>query len=454
MLRSHRRTITGVALGAFVLPLACSDERGGFVEPTPDAEATDSGSLVDRNDDPIDSGQPTDATTPEVEEVDCQTTPCAVAIAARGGAHVCALLSDGTVTCWGADAKGQLGIGGPDGGDDPQHGARPTRALGVSRAKEISTVGSNASGSTCARLDDGTVMCWGANDHGQLALGGSAATVDGDLHPIPTRITGLSGVTQIGVSSAFGCAVVSGGDLDCWGHNSVLQLGRGPLATSHAGIGKVSLGLRSVIAAAGTRRNAFAISNDGELLSWGGSSWDVAGTLRDALGRVSSLSPDGTPTPIPSLGRVTNVSAGDGHVCAIAEETAYCWGKNPTGAVGNGTRQDAPAPYAVTVGASIPLRQISVSQRTTCARTRDGEVYCWGDNADGQLGGGNADPTLYPVLVQKLGGRALQVATMDRATCALLRDGAVTCWGSNANGELGLGQRDDLPHHQPAKVAF
>jgi len=452
------------ALGVFASPIACSEDRGGFDDRTADSGVADSPSTSDDDDDAggnaSDAGADVDAAVPDIR-VDCQVTPCAVALAARGGAHVCALLSDETVACWGADDKGQLGRGASDDGDDPDRGAHPAKVVGVSGATQISAVGAGTSGTSCARSKDGSVMCWGANTHGQLLPGASTATTDDDPHPTPVRIEGLASAARIEVTGAFACAVERdstdlAGELECWGDNSVLQLGRGYSPKTHGGIAKVALGFRSVIAVSGTLRNAFAISSDGELLSWGGSTWEIGGStpVRDALGRESSISPDGTPTPIPGLTNVTSVSASEEHACAVAGGRVYCWGKNPTGAIGNGSRQDVPIPYAVKTGAAQPLRDVAVSNRTTCARAVDGAIYCWGDNADGQLGDGKGASTLYPVWVENVGGRVVQVVAMDRATCALLADGSVTCWGSNDSGQLGLGKRDDDTHYTPRKVVF
>ena len=451
-----------VALGAFASPVACSEDRGGFDEQPLDSGVADSPRTSEKDDAGAtvdDAGAVVDAAVPDIR-VECHVTPCVVALAARGGAHVCALLSDETVACWGADDTGQLGRGTPEGGADPdEHGAHPAKVAGVSGATQISAVGAGTAGTSCARLKDGSVMCWGANTHGQLLPG--TLTTDEDPHPTPVRIEGLTSAARIDVTGAFACAVERGstehaGELECWGFNSALQLGRGYLPKSHGGIAKVSLGFRSVVAASGNLRNGFAIATDGELLSWGGSTWELGGStpVRDAIGRETSISPDGTPTPIPGLANVTSVSASEEHACAVADGRVYCWGRNPTGAIGNGSRQDVPIPYAVNTGAAQRLRDVAVSNRTTCARAVDGAIYCWGDNSDGQLGDGKAASTLYPVWVEKIGGRVVQVAAMDRATCALLEEGSVKCWGSNDSGQLGLGTRDDDPHYAPQKVVF
>ena len=79
---------------------------------------------------------------------------------------------------------------------------------------------------------------------------------------------------------------------------------------------------------------------------------------------------------------------------------------------------------------------------------------CWGDNAYGQLGGGDAEVRATPVFVESLAGAPVRFALMDTATCALLQDGTVQCWGQNDKGQLGSGTADALPHFEPKTVVL
>jgi len=102
-------------------------------------------------------------------QVDLGPTP--VSALAAGGRHTCALLDDGRVKCWGDNGNGQLGLGDANHrGDDPGEmgDALPAVDLGTGRrALSIAAGGTH----TCAVLDDGSVKCWGANTRGQLGLG-------------------------------------------------------------------------------------------------------------------------------------------------------------------------------------------------------------------------------------------------------------------------------------------
>jgi alpha-tubulin suppressor-like RCC1 family protein len=112
----------------------------------------------------------------------------AIAIAS-GDAHTCALLDDGGVKCWGVNDEGSLGVG-----DDSPHGSGknemgdslPAVTLGLgAEAVAIDAGGSHA----CALLSDGDLKCWGLNDRGQLGLGdeqsrGDDASEMGDNLPV------------------------------------------------------------------------------------------------------------------------------------------------------------------------------------------------------------------------------------------------------------------------------
>ncbi|MBX3196737.1 MAG: hypothetical protein KF850_31565 [Labilithrix sp.] len=462
---SRTTGIVALLLGAGVFCGACSDsdrelghvegDAGNDPAPTVDAGPADGSSQ-----DPPDSSV----------QLACKVTPCVTALSAKGGSHVCALLADATVRCWGSNASGQLGAETPADGDAGDAGdagaggpysARPVRVANVANATQISVSGV---GTSCARLEDGAVMCWGANTHGQLARSADRVVADTEAHPRASRVEGLPFASRVDVGGAFACAVGelgtngTGGSMHCWGDNSVLQLGRGYTPIESGVVGAVGLRFRRVLSGAGTMRVGFAVRDNGALLSWGGADWNDGSFgmpgVKDALARETSFSPDGDPLEIPGLSDVASVVAGSSHACAVSRGDVYCWGQNSTGAVGNSNKSDVFAPYQVTILGAGAVEDVAASDLTTCARTREGRAYCWGDNESGQLGAGNADVVFKPVAVGGLVARVVQIAAMDRATCALLEDGSVQCWGSNAEGQLGIGARDDLPHHKPELVVF
>src|SRR5439155_336470 len=96
--------------------------------------------------------------------------------------------------------------------------------------------------------------------------------------------------------------------------------------------------------------------------------------------------------------RVIAISAGTRHVCALAaDSTAYCWGHNEAGQLGNGTTADTALPVVVSGG--LKSKSVTSGFDHRCALTAAGGAYCWGDNANGQLGTGNTRGSDVPVLV-------------------------------------------------------
>jgi alpha-tubulin suppressor-like RCC1 family protein len=140
-----------------------------------------------------------------------------------------------------------------------------------------------------------------------------------------------------------------------------------------------------------------------------------------------------------------SLSAGAGHVCGlVAGGTAYCWGSNQTGALGDGTNADAASPVMVTGGLSFS--QISASQyffeNHTCAVTPSGDGYCWGNNSYGELGNGTTTGSNQPVLVAG-GHKFIAIEAGWNSSCGLTTGGEVWCWGRNLFGKLGDGSGAD-----------
>ena len=131
--------------------------------------------------------------------------------------HTCAILDDGSVSCWGSNNYGQLG----DGTTTDRNTPTQTSSLGTDRTAVAITAGDYH---TCAILDDGSVSCWGCNNYGQL---GDGTTTDRNT---PTQTSSL-GTDRTAVAITAGayhtCAILDDGSVSCWGDNGYGQLGDG-----------------------------------------------------------------------------------------------------------------------------------------------------------------------------------------------------------------------------------
>ncbi|MFT4049618.1 MAG: hypothetical protein QM648_07240 [Solirubrobacterales bacterium] len=137
-----------------------------------------------------------------------------VAKVSVGPDNVCALSTAGTVKCSGINDDGELGTGTSGG---PSY--TPVDVVGVSNAVDIE-VGNEWA---CALISGGTVKCWGENDNGQLGIG----STDSDEHPTPTEVPGLGGVVSLSPGYDFGCALLSDATAKCWGSNGDGEAGGG-----------------------------------------------------------------------------------------------------------------------------------------------------------------------------------------------------------------------------------
>jgi alpha-tubulin suppressor-like RCC1 family protein len=353
----------------------------------------------------------------------------AVAISA-GKHHTCAILDNGTVSCWGKNDYGQLG----DGTNYNQYTPTQTSSLGTGRTAVAITAGDYH---TCVILDNESVSCWGKNNIGQLGDG----TYDHRITPTQTSSLG-TGRTAVAVSSGANhvCVILDDGSVSCWGHNYYGQLGIGttipkistPTQTSSLGTD------RTAVAITAGYHHTCAILDDGSVSCWGE---NVYGQLGD--GTTTSQN---TPTQTSSLGTgrtAVEISLGKYHTCAILDDgSVSCWGENTYGSLGDGTNNDWLTPTQTSsLGTGRTAVTISAGNTHTCAIIDDGSVSCWGKNDVGQLGDGTTTSRNTPTQTSSLGtGRtAVAIDAGYYHTCAILDDGSVSCWGKNGNGQLGDG---------------
>ncbi|MCC7386067.1 MAG: hypothetical protein IT384_29735 [Deltaproteobacteria bacterium] len=398
----------------------------------------------------------------------------------RGGGfgHVCALLDDHSVKCWGANPYGELGTGDTTGrgwtagqmGD-----SLPRVSLGTGRTAVQVAAGDEH---TCALLDDGSIKCWGRSQYGQLGLGtystiGDSASEMGDALPRVDLGTDQHAVA-VAAGSRHTCAILVGGAVKCWGNGTSGQLGyedtrlRGGIAADMGdNLPAVNLGTgRTAIAIAAAEWNTCALLDDQTIKCWGDNQVGQLGQ-GDTVQRGSSPGQMGGALPAVNLGSgrtAVAVDIGVGHACAVLDDgSAKCWGSGGHLGLGSGAfLGDSPGEMgdalpALDPGTGRRVRSLVVGTYHSCASLDDHHLKCWGQNSAGQLGiGGQLTQGDEPFEMGDQLPRAVlrscgafecqlpvaQVASGQHHECALFQDGTVKCWGINNYGQLGLGYSD------------
>jgi alpha-tubulin suppressor-like RCC1 family protein len=147
-----------------------------------------------------------------------------------------------------------------------------------------------------------------------------------------------------------------------------------------------------------------------------------------------------TPTRVSGALTFTAIAAGAQHVCALATGSRiFCWGNDALGQLGDTGIVTSTTPIPVdSAGVAMSFASVTAGAAHTCALKSSGAAYCWGDNSFGQLGTGTPASHSTPVTVA--GGLAFSALTAGAAhTCGLTTAGAAFCWGDNTFGELGNG---------------
>ena len=321
-----------------------------------------------------------------------------------GSNHACARHAGGTVSCWGEGGEGALGDGG---------GVRspvPVFAVGIDDAIAVAAEGglpdnSIANDVTCAVRAGGSVWCWGRGYGATPVLAFDDAVV----------VAVAAGIDHV-------CAVGADGTLACAGANKYGQLGDGT-TIDHQTLRPVALaGVAGVAAGSET---TCARTTSGAVWCWG----------LDENGGVGSETPAIQSTPAPMVGAAAPaVASGRDQTCVIAAGAVYCVGNDAWGALGNGTpeRDESSLVRVVTPGVAA---EIGVADRHACARDTSGGVSCWGLSDYGELGSNASIHNPTPIAVP--GVNAAELGVGSHHVCAVTVSGSVLCWGYDWYGQLG-----------------
>ncbi len=350
--------------------------------------------------------------------VDAGTLANVVSVASNSGsASYCGLLSTGKVDCWGANGSGQLGNGTATDSDVP------VAVLGISDAKAVA---SDSNGSSfCAVLSTGDLKCWGYNDDGELGNGTTTTS------EIPVSVKNITTATTV-VGGRYGfCALLSTKHLDCWGYNGYGELGNGTTASSDV---PVAVHKITNTAALVTGYYGYcALLSTSHVDCWG-----YGGDGELGNGTTTSSDVPVTVTGISDAKAVTSDSTGGSSCALLSTGQEKCWGYNGNGQLGNGTMTSSDVPVAVIGISNAKAVANNTNGQSSCAVLSTGHLKCWGYNGYGELGNGTTTTFSVPVSVKNVTTATTLIGALD-GFCALLSTKHLDCWGYGGYGQLGNG---------------
>ena len=288
----------------------------------------------------------------------------------------------------------------------------------------------------CAITADERVICWGANDMGQLGQGNTNA----QSNPVVVTLASASLPVALSVGETHTCVVLANGNIDCWGQNDQGQLGlnfscvygsfssgcNGNFAVPQANtvIPPSTLNFTQVTVG---QSHTCALLEDGQALCWGDNTYGQLGD-NEVTGSLLAM-------PVNTSLRFISLSAGTAHTCGVATDgSLWCWGRNSFGQLGDSTTQDRFLPTEVLMPQGYTARSVSTGGEHTCAVLNGSQPACWGRNSQGQLGDGTVLGKIAPRIVTATGlGTVTSVVAGPAQTCVLDSDHAVWCWGASGS---------------------
>jgi len=386
-----------------------------------------------------------------------------------GGLSTCGIAVDGTLWCWGLNNVGQLGMG------DTTY-VQPPAQVGTQTWKSVAIHAEwDDTDHACGIQLDDTLWCWGGNPDGELGLG----TTDNETSP---RHVGQATWKAISIGDSYTCGLETDGSLWCWGTDDDGELGDGGMNESHV---PKQIGASTYIALSAGEDSACAVRDDHTLWCWGdnnssqlgdntnvtrrrpvqlaGTTWlDVAESSNAGCGRKDDSSvwcwgfggsgqlgtgdEDAHPIPVPaSVGALSTIVLGDDHACGLdAAGALWCWGYGGHGQLGIADIViDTPIQIA-----NVHATALSASADNTCIVDDQTRLLCTGSNALGQLA--------LPMAERHVPGRVdartdwTEIAAQGSTGCGLA-GGHAMCWGSNGDGQIGIGDNAD-DQQQPGDI--
>ena len=362
-------------------------------------------------------------TAPDVSTAVTAAPAAAAALAFRqvsaGGSHTCAVSTSDQAYCWGVGSQitptavsgGLKFLEVSSGGGSPGDRTDGPVICGITTAQRLYCWGSDLVPAEvpggrkfksvsvgrehiCAVNPFDVAFCWGNNNrYGQLGTGGGFSLT-------PVRVAGGHKWRRVFAGASMTCGATLDNKGYCWGWNGFGQTGTGVFGLIHpkptllaGGLswrqarpgGGIDNGINSIEIDDGT---GCGVTQDDKAYCWG------LGPIGSATTTQSS-----TPSPVAGSRRYSTVQSAIAHACGLTVAgLAFCWGNNDRGQLGR-VGSFSLTPVRVSGGLVFEGISVSAGGNHTCGITAARQVWCWGENGNGQLGDGTHTNRAVPVAV-------------------------------------------------------
>ena len=332
-----------------------------------------------------------------------------------GDNYSVALKTDGTIFAWGDNSQGQLG-----------DGSQITRLSPVA-VTGLSDVIAIAAGSlhTLAVKRDGSVWSWGSNGSGQLGDGTTTTRL------APVQIPNFTDVVAVAAGASHSVALKKDGSVWSWGSNASHQLGNGAVGGQQLSPAQV-VGITGASQIAARMLFSAALKTDGApagtVWTWG---YNNFGQLGDGNGALRT-------TAHPVFSDAVAIGLGETHMFAVQSNgTTWSWGANGSGQLGDGTNVQRNSAVRVL---DLSAVRITGGANHSIARGTNGSAWSWGDGGNAGLTSIDTSNVIeIPQRTPGAGNDVVGVAAGSDHSVSVRRDGSVWTWGRNLEGQLGIG---------------
>ena len=399
---------------------SCSDSKAQTAEGsiTTDAvttstiEQTTENATILTTSEPAPTVNETVSTTASVAEFD----PHNIDRLSLGGCHTGFVKEDGSLYVWGCGFEYQLGNG--------DHSIAYTPIKIMDDVKKISFGFENSAAIT----KDGSLYIWGKHKPNP------AEAKELFMNPSsPTKI--MDNVSSVSLGSNHTAVIKNDNTLYMWGDNYLGELGNGKSGKYEYSDTPVKI-MDDVICVSLGFLHSAAVTTDGSLYTWG---CNRNGQLGNGKSGESEIEAE----PVKIMENVQYVSVGDEHSAAITEDgSLYMWGRNDSGQVGNGKSGENEI-QTEPVKIMDNVQYVSLGAEHSAAITKDGSLYMWGNNSDGQLGNGESGYKVLSSVPIKIMDNVEAVSLGNGHSGALTKDGELYMWGNNSLGGVGIESEDN-----------